>query len=62
MGQDKQEVGNMLEALDPTSESILSSFIFGLNGGLPLLSLGQIPLFVYSEILAINYTSIVLYI
>lgn len=51
MGQDKQEVGNMLEVLDPTSESILSSFIFGLSRGLPLLSLRHIPLFVYSEIL-----------
>lgn len=51
MGQDEQEVGNMLEALDPASESILSFFTLDLSRGLPLLSLRQILLFVYSEIL-----------
>lgn len=31
MGQDKQEVGNMLEALDPTSESILSFILVSIE-------------------------------
>lgn len=37
IGQDEQDGANTLEALDPTSETILSSFSLGLNRSLSFL-------------------------